>query len=257
MTAPDRDSEFEAFLKRRTLLPNTVEKLEPPAALDEIVLDKAREAVHAPRQSARPARWATPMALAATILLCFAIVLNVSLNRPTISERRVAAASQPATADMADRGSAPMSPTPAPAPDARTEAMAPSAAGSLAAEAPRAALPPQMQARAREEKPRQLSEPARTASRTSPQSAFEGAPASDSASSPTAPSSAASAPALATVAKRKAGAQASHPQDPKVWLRQIASLRSEGKTAQADAEMQRFRAVFPAYRPPSNEAGSR
>ena len=38
-----------------------------------------------------------------------------------------------------------------------------------------------------------------------------------------------------------------HPQDPKTWLQQIAALRAAGKTAQADAEMLRFQAAFPAY----------
>jgi hypothetical protein len=47
--------------------------------------------------------------------------------------------------------------------------------------------------------------------------------------------------------ERKAAAAPPHPQDPKTWLEQIAALRAEGKTAQADAEMQRFRAAFPAY----------
>jgi hypothetical protein len=49
------------------------------------------------------------------------------------------------------------------------------------------------------------------------------------------------------LAKRKAEAQPPHPQNPKVWLQQIEALRSQGKAAQADAEMQRFRAAFPAY----------
>jgi hypothetical protein len=48
------------------------------------------------------------------------------------------------------------------------------------------------------------------------------------------------------VTKRKAAA-APHPQDPKIWLQQIAALRTEGKAAQADAEMRRFRAIFPGY----------
>jgi hypothetical protein len=49
------------------------------------------------------------------------------------------------------------------------------------------------------------------------------------------------------LAKRSAAAAPTHPKDPKAWLQQIAALRAEGKTAQADAEMQRFRATFPAY----------
>ena len=83
MNAPDRDEEFAAFLKRRTLLPelpHQPEKLEPPAELDERVLSQARAAIHAQRQPVRVARWARPVALAATILLCLSIVLNITLN---------------------------------------------------------------------------------------------------------------------------------------------------------------------------------
>jgi hypothetical protein len=105
MTEPGDD--FETFLKTRTVLPNGMsddDKLEPPKALDAIVLNEAREAIRARQQPNRTARWATPVALAATILLCLSIVLNVSLNtnRPTANLRRMSAA----TADKA-------SPTPA------------------------------------------------------------------------------------------------------------------------------------------------
>jgi hypothetical protein len=51
------------------------------------------------------------------------------------------------------------------------------------------------------------------------------------------------------LAKSKPAAAPTHPKDPKTWLQQIADLRADGKTAQADAEMQRFRATFPAYKP--------
>ena len=79
MSAPDRDEEFEAFLKRRTLLPDLPEmlgKLEPPTELDERVINEARTAIHAQRQPVRSSRWARPVALAATILLCLSIVLK-------------------------------------------------------------------------------------------------------------------------------------------------------------------------------------
>jgi hypothetical protein len=49
------------------------------------------------------------------------------------------------------------------------------------------------------------------------------------------------------LAKPKPATAPTQPKDPKTWLQQIADLRAEGKTAQADAEMQRFRAAFPAY----------
>jgi len=53
-------------------------------------------------------------------------------------------------------------------------------------------------------------------------------------------------PALAKRAA-SAGVAKPHPVDPKTWLRQIDALRAKGKTIEADAEMRRFRAIFPAY----------
>jgi hypothetical protein len=58
--------------------------------------------------------------------------------------------------------------------------------------------------------------------------------------------------AAASVRKAaKAAAVAPHPADPKAWLQQIDALRAAGKADQADAEMRRFKAVFPNYGTPS------
>jgi len=109
MTDPEQDEVFEAYLKRRPVLPTLDDQLEPPAALDHRVLNQAREAIQpgattvagspgrntagvggaggntmspgatkSPLQ--RPPRWAVPVALAATILLCLSVVMNISLN---------------------------------------------------------------------------------------------------------------------------------------------------------------------------------
>ena len=312
MTEPLSDNEFETFLKRRTVLPNGMsddDKLEPPKALDALVLKRAREAVREQRQLSRAPRWAKPVALAATILLCLSVVLNVSLNtnRPTGDSRRQAAV----TADKA----------PAEAPGAAAEGglreEVVTGSGTASREAilpeakiaePRAARPPvlaETRAPAPSGSPRVRgsaadkaaafadragtsavapSEPsvaldsvsvtaARRGSRDPgpAQRAPEAAPAPGSAADnadrladrsrtpPPAPATPDSAAGLQehepARAKRQAGqavgaaatAAAPHPRDPKTWLRQIDALRAEGKTAQADAEMQRFRAIFPAY----------
>jgi hypothetical protein len=99
MTNPETDEEFEDFLKRRTVLPGSMsvdEKLEPPGALDDIVVKQAREALKAQRQPNRPPRWAMPVALAATVLLCLSVVLNVRLNtnRPTANVQRMTAVNE-------------------------------------------------------------------------------------------------------------------------------------------------------------------
>ena len=109
MTDPEQDEVFEAYLKRRPVLPTLDDPLEPPAALDHRVLNQAREAIQpgattvagsSGRNTAgvggvsgntmapgatksplqRPPRWAVPVALAATILLCLSVVMNISLN---------------------------------------------------------------------------------------------------------------------------------------------------------------------------------
>jgi hypothetical protein len=102
MTDPEHDEEFEAYLRRHSALSSRVqseEKLEPPHDLDDIVLRKARQAIQAPQQLPlyKAPRWALPVALAATILLCFSIWLNVSINmhRPPAVSSRLAPAPAP------------------------------------------------------------------------------------------------------------------------------------------------------------------
>jgi len=302
MTAPDRDDEFEAFLKRRTLLPNTDDRLEPPSALDELVLKKARAAIRGQEVSGqgqeaplRPARWATPVALAATILLSLSIVLNVTLNtnRPVINPQRQeerakatddlaqapssgagvasgkltpstsapAAAAAPAAAPAQTLADAPTpsasAPAVAPPQSAPTPAAAPSEVASEtasdAASTSRARSNLREEATEADMPQRALAKRKADIAAVPPPAApapLSGAPAPVSAAP--GPSSAAQAP-LATQARSEttqapAQDEKAHPQDAKAWLRKIAALRAEGKTAQADAEMQRFRDSFPTYR---------
>jgi len=274
MTAPDRDEEFEAFLKRHTLLNTLVDKLEPPARLDEKILNQAREAVHARREPHRVARWARPMALAATILLCLSVVVNVTLNTHRSADRSVAnlerssRATVPTNADKSLAAAAPEAPpysaaeekksaanlrsnavaarTDAPASNSDTRAN--TASGALAQRAPPAGAPTpdaRFQSLASSSDAESTSRALGQAQRAPAEPAFgTAAPAA--------------APALRADARRpalaKSKAGATHPQDPKVWLQQIEALRSQGKQAQADAEMQRFRAAFPTYRLPAASA---
>ena len=270
MTEPQSDDEFETFLKRRTVLPNGMsddDKLEPPKTLDALVLKRAREAVRERRQSNRAPRWAAPVALAATILLCLSVVLNVSLNtnRPAGDLRRQAA-------DTAVR--APAAPASPAVEDERRETGASGAANEgglrekvVTGTASREAILPEAKiAEPRAPRPPVLAETRTPApggfayrSRTPPAAPSETPPLASAAPSPPATPATDGAAGLQehepALAKRQAGqaagaaatAAAPHPRDPKTWLRQIDALRAEGKTAQADAEMQRFRAIFPAY----------
>lgn len=96
------EDEFEAYLRRRSILPpRTTESLEPPAALDDIVLSRARRAIQQPPDIVRyrAPRWAFPVALAATLLLCVAVVVNVGMH--TQRQRAPAVAPAAPSADAA------------------------------------------------------------------------------------------------------------------------------------------------------------
>jgi hypothetical protein len=90
MTGSERDDEFEAYLKRRRRIDRSLkslDRLEPPAELDRIIIGHAREAIHGPipvghfRGSGLPApRWALPMGMAATILLSLSILLDLGMK---------------------------------------------------------------------------------------------------------------------------------------------------------------------------------
>ena len=287
MTLPGTDDEFETYLKRRTVLPNGMsdhDKLEPPKALDAIVLQEAREAIHAQQRLDRAPRWARPVALAATILLCLSILLNVSLNthRPKENLRQM-------TASTAGTRSATAT---SPAGEGERREKAADGTSSREAILPEAKVveprAPRPQVLAEANTPDQLAKLSRTPAQApaetdsavaatemersvagtgaveSPAAAARAqAPltaASKVAPSPPATASAGpppSAPAP-TTASRSDSARPSpsavpsaagppHPRDPKTWLQQIAALRAAGKTALADAEMLRFRTAFPGY----------
>ena len=164
MTDPEHDEAFETYLKRRSVFPEALDEgPEPPAALDQRVLDKARQAIraqaapdHGKQQMARAPRWAMPVALAATILLCLSVVLNISLNTNRsapnpqrmsaargAAEKKVAGLTAPQppmvaerTSEMPPPASAPaVAAAPVPIAPARAERAPPSVPPALAARA--------------------------------------------------------------------------------------------------------------------------
>ncbi|HEY8509814.1 MAG TPA: hypothetical protein VIL32_15735 [Steroidobacteraceae bacterium] len=95
MTAPERDEEFEAYLQRRSSLQRELSEhdgLEPPPELDRIVLARARQAIATRPELPvyKPAKWMFPLALAATIVVSFTIVLSM-----TATHRQDVARSEP------------------------------------------------------------------------------------------------------------------------------------------------------------------
>jgi len=78
----DSDDEFEDFLKRRKPVFRAPDDMfEPPAELDRVVLRQAREAIQTDRpvRVFRGPRWATPVALAATLVLTFTVVFYAGM----------------------------------------------------------------------------------------------------------------------------------------------------------------------------------
>lgn len=95
MTAPERDEDFEAYLQRRSALQREFSEpdgLEPPPELDRIVLARARQAITTRFEPPvyKPAKWAFPLALAATVVVSFTIVLSM-----TSADRKEVALSEP------------------------------------------------------------------------------------------------------------------------------------------------------------------
>jgi hypothetical protein len=76
------DDEFDDFLKRRKpVFRSPDDMFEPPAELDRVVLRHAREAIESDRPTRvfRNPRWATPVALAASLLLGFTMLFYAGL----------------------------------------------------------------------------------------------------------------------------------------------------------------------------------
>ncbi len=85
MSDSEHDDEFEAYLKRRTPFHKgirTPDRLEPPPELDRIIIGNARKAIQGatPAPVYRAPKWALPAALAATIVISFAVVLELGLR---------------------------------------------------------------------------------------------------------------------------------------------------------------------------------
>ena len=207
MNEPERDDEFENFLRRRSPMHRRLsdfDHAEPSIELDRVVLNRAREAIETPKQPQmfRGSRWALPAGLAATILIAFMLVLNVE-HQP----RKVASAQAPAAVSVVEQAG--------------------SASAELAAAAPAATASRQEKAEA-------------------DQSAADTHGAAGTATPLVASNSAISAP-VAPTAPVAAESKAEARTDAESWLREIARLRAEGKNADADREVVAFRRAYPSH----------
>lgn len=126
MSGPERDDEFEAYLRRRARFDRrlkSLDRLEPPPELDRIIIGQARQAIQGapPVPMFRAPRWALPMGMAATILISLSILLDLGVRdairkdagRPGAMARAIAPAAAPGPALPLEPEEAP-SPAPAP-----------------------------------------------------------------------------------------------------------------------------------------------
>jgi hypothetical protein len=262
MSTPDRDPGFEAFLERRSLLPRALaehENVEPPSEVDRSVLDNARAAVNATptRKRFRSNRWSVPMALAATVLISLAIVVQV--QRPSSEIDRVARTEQRAVTQNRtfEPVTPPMQPDFAPERDAAALRDSPErfAKASAPAETRRMLAAANEARRAAEPRADESAGEANAYTAQSRRETMAAAP-------PPSPSATAEADRGATDsvadsvaaveaengnAAAPAAAAASAERDPKAWLERIAKLRAEGKHAQADREFKAFVKRYPDY----------
>jgi hypothetical protein len=229
------EDEFDDFLRRRRRLFDRPrdDDLEPPAELDRLVLRQAREAIEAepPHRVFRAPRWGMPVALAATLVLAFTVILHLVkqpqnapaevMVRPVAREVSVAAdsaASAPAAAAAPTAEMAQTAPAAPPANDAivvdladqRADAAQPMAAGAPApnedfALAKRARGDPALVSEA---EARRHAEPP-------------------------------PAPIVAGTPEWR--------RDSKAWMAEIERLRSAGDFARADAELAEFKRQHRAY----------
>jgi hypothetical protein len=145
LTGPERDDEFEAYLKRRARIDRrlrSLDRLEPPAELDRIIIARARQSIQAapPVSLFRAPRWALPMGMAATILISLSVLLDLGVRdavrrdarRPAITAAAVAGQSETATAVTAAATAAPAAIETAPWPPLPARSAADEAANTSA-----------------------------------------------------------------------------------------------------------------------------
>ena len=210
-----------------------LEPLEPPAALDQKILDRARDAARETIESRAPLvapagrhRWYYSLAAAAVLVFAVALTFHMDRERPdpemtpATSVRGEIKPATPAESKPAGQASGA---APRFTPDPQT-----------AAKLPRADEP-------RSETPRRLAEEA--APPRADQAADEARASREFAATAKRQTAAPSYGAAPTAAPAAAA-----PEDPERWLERIAELRSRGRHVDADRELANFRKAYPDYR---------
>lgn len=242
----DARDTFDARLQRHERLVPPFEDdagLEPPAELDQIVVARARRALRDDRAAETgPSRtwlpsWGVPVAIAATLVLSFALVLQMS----GIEEmRREVAVLQPPAAAPAVPAEVPAAAPLANVAAASAEGATASTTADAAAAAPTPPEPAAFEARATRPAPM----PRAAAKSRAEAIGADAAGASGTAATVT---SIAPAPPAAPPPDVR--------DDPDRWLRDIAELRADGQLDAARRELAAFVARHPTHAVPPDLAG--
>jgi hypothetical protein len=243
------------------------DRSDPPEELDRIVIERARQAIRMP-QSERPIRqfrWAVPLAVAATLVISFALVLH-QVSPPPPATPPTAANTEPApqsTAPVAAQarvdeaaesyayGAAEVRASPPPAavaqaapPPSTTSAAAESSTASRVADtvestAPARAVPDVALAKAERLDRRTLTTRSATEESATASAADARAISGAAAAAPQAEAGEESAANAAKIDVRAS---------PDTWIAYIARLRHAGRSDEADREYADFRRAFPYYK---------
>jgi hypothetical protein len=228
------DDEFEEFLKRRKpVFRSPDDMFEPPAELDRVVLRQAREAIEGnrPLRVFRGPRWAAPVAIAATLVLAFAVLFQAGIpaNQAPVPEVTVQNVSE------------------------RVEIAQP--APAVASASPAVTNNPVREHAASDAIVVDLATPADRRDSAAGETLAKNAPAlvsreeADRHAAPPPPT----APVVAGRAPESTAMSASSTEvpmwrrDPQTWKAEIERLRNAGETARADAELAEFNRQQRAY----------
>jgi hypothetical protein len=268
------DDEFEDFLRRKRPLFTRAdeEPLEPPAELDRLILRQARDAIREPARQRvfRAPDWGMPVALAATLVLAFTVILHTA-NTPKREAAEVAvqnvarsvetapvAATAPAAAELAAAAAPPANYSDETQAAARADgvivadiieteadARAQEVAGDVARARSQAQAGGDRALVAREEAERYAkAPPAAIPTPAEPAAPASAGMLSKSASGTYAP---AQSDAADAVARKAPALSPEYRRDSKTWLAEIERLRSTGDVARADAELAEFKRQHRAY----------
>lgn len=253
------EPELEADESRLRGLYRQLADEQPPAALDERILEAAREAARGSREQPSGAapfstNWYHFASLAAVLVMCVGVVslLVDEAGRPLLdrgdrfSEEMLRIEKQPGSRESrgAMRGAPPQRPAQKTLESPTAEALA-----APKANAPGAARPDMPAEKAEAPAPAAMLQGSVKRPLGSTSGALPRSPAGEDQTPRRQAADATTASAAAALDKdqTEAGAAAPGRRDPQTWLRQIRDLRDAGRWREADESLAAFRKAYPDY----------